>query len=156
LSFQFLSTSTIFLSMNLMSNQWVPRGSPCLGHVAPNNLQRMCHLSTSDWIFHLPSQPMLPMCYHVTYATATCHLQRVPRHLLTIDFFFLLFSCLGKRSECDNFCIRCPFEEVNICGINATRRLQWNWFHPIMRTFIFEPFLALSGSWIRFWITYHE
>jgi hypothetical protein len=27
----------------------VPRGSPCLGHVAPFNLSRICHLSEWDW-----------------------------------------------------------------------------------------------------------
>jgi hypothetical protein len=32
-----------------------------------------------------------------------------------------------------------------MAGISAMSQSQWNWFHPIPRTFIFEPFLDLGS-----------
>jgi hypothetical protein len=58
-----------FFEIFHLDSDWVPRGCPCLGHVAPPHLTKFFHMSNPDWIFHphLPSQ-LLP---HVSATSAS-------------------------------------------------------------------------------------
>jgi hypothetical protein len=56
------------------SNQWVPRGSPCLGHVA---LFHIPSTATCQHTIRPSACPIITTCpvtvYHVSYRCAMCH-----------------------------------------------------------------------------------
>jgi hypothetical protein len=67
----------IFFGLAIQIVDWVPRGCPCLGHMAPPHLTKNDHVSNSNWICHphLPSQ-RLP---HVTLPLVQFYIMRCRR-----------------------------------------------------------------------------
>jgi hypothetical protein len=54
-------SSITFFHLNPLTNPMVPHGSPCLGHIASNNLSIKCHLSIVGWILVTEQSPAARM-----------------------------------------------------------------------------------------------
>jgi hypothetical protein len=90
----------------------VPRGNPCLGHVAPHYWPIKCHVSKHD----SPTSPTrlsnqhLPCHHHSMSDCTTLPRQHVQNCMdCTVNNFF---ACLANRTERDISLIRCPFDPV--------------------------------------------
>ena len=129
---------------------WLPMTGPC--GISPfDGLMPL----VSYWLVQL-SATCLP-CQR-TYPITTS--QRVPCHLLhsqhadvmltsSLTFWpvdLWLFTYLVFRSECDNFHIRSPFDEVNIWSKSGRRDrhngIGFIWFWGLSFLSLFEPYQA--------------
>jgi hypothetical protein len=92
----------------------VPRGSPCLGHVAPYN--------SPIFFYHVSSINSTILC-HVNDNSTSCHVNIMPRHLPRVSHTLphqqlyglynkQIFAYLANQTERDISLIQCPFEPV--------------------------------------------
>jgi hypothetical protein len=77
---QVQNPQTPIFYQNQQANTWVPRGNPCLGHVAP------CHLPKT---LSLVSTRLDHVCYPVSKQPCqyTCHVSYLPHHLYGCAMF---------------------------------------------------------------------
>jgi hypothetical protein len=118
-----------------------------------------CHLGIGPTV-HPKVKIYLPHVttqgYHMS-PVRTCHMSSVQTCHVSVRMDYTvnnLFACLTFRTECDIFSIWTPFDKVNIPpesrrqdGRNGTGFVA---FRALLFLSIFQ---ALSGFWIRFWIT---
>jgi hypothetical protein len=108
-------------------------------------------------------------CFHVSPSgIAMCHLLELPHHLYGLYSLHShhntwtvwtvhsspFFTCLAFQTEHDIFSIRSPFDKVNIPPELGRRdRRNGIGFVAFQELYFLSIFQALSGFWIRFWIT---
>jgi hypothetical protein len=119
-------------------------------------------VSLSGWsncTYHMPHHlpHVITRSFHVIFTAvrpiqSSCH---VGLYGLYSHPFFLPIWVFEKK--CDIFCTRSSFDKVNIWPKSGRRdRCNGVGFVGFQALSFFEPFLALSGSWIRFWINEAE
>jgi len=102
--------------LNIPTFNIVPRGNPCLGHVAPHNLSinmprvkiSFAHMSTNSTRF--------PCQLAKSFDTSPTTCEAIPYHVNMYGLYGLYseqsFFCLANRTERDISLIRCLFDLV--------------------------------------------
>ena len=136
------------ISFEPITNSTVPRGSPWLGHVAPDNLPKPCHLSQCDSSklcqFRNDTSTYahsdLP-CHLFHVSVRSCHVSiRTDCTNCTVSVPF--FTCLAIRTDRDISLVRHPFEPKQV----ALGLWQWG-LHTCSFWGNFENFYF----WAKFW-----